>query len=63
MACSKVLLRHSPGRIEGNNEKFQPRGPAFQPRFEPGVSGLPVMNITSSVGLLVTTLCFMLGCI
>jgi hypothetical protein len=42
----KVLLRHLPGGTEGNHEKSQPRGPAFQPKFEPGVSRLPVMNIT-----------------
>jgi len=47
LACFKVLLRHSPGGIEGNHKKSQPRWLAFRSRFEPGVSELPVMNITS----------------
>jgi len=47
VSCFKVLLRHSPGEIEENHEKPQPRWPAFQPGIEPGVSELPVMNITS----------------
>jgi hypothetical protein len=63
VAGFKVLLCHLPGGIEGNHEKSQPRWPAFQPKFEPGISGLPVMNITSSGSLRFTTVYFVLGCI